>query len=328
MTNELNESKWAYGADKHPPSPDPQRPQPQRPSSPASASSEDLTRLKTGRWVPGEVNVKTDTMQLGRVDIADEPSEGASRVDPNRRQQRSSPTESLTAGGPAVGAGKPLRATDSVFDSSAESDLTSDSVSGGGSKHLDDDLDGHLDDDLDRSDSARNMIEWAVVLVASVLIALLIRAFLVQAFWIPSSSMETTLMVKDRVLVNKLGYRIGDVNRGDIVVFRKTEVEIVASPDDPKDVIKRVVALSGETVLIKDNQVIVDDQLLLEPYLDPGIVTSDFGPTVVPDGHVFVMGDNRGDSKDSRFELGPVSEDRIVGRAFFTFWPVDSLGGL
>lgn len=182
--------------------------------------------------------------------------------------------------------------------------------------------------DTDSSSSARNIVEWAAVIIASVLIALLVQRFLVQAFWIPSSSMMNTLAVQDKVFVDKMGYRIKDINRGDIVVFNKTEDEIGLRPDDPKDVIKRVIGLPGETVHIQDNQVRINGQLLREPYLASDVLTSDFGPSVIPEGHLFVMGDNREHSADSRFGLGPVSEDRVVGRAFITFWPPSRIGGL
>ncbi len=175
----------------------------------------------------------------------------------------------------------------------------------------------------------RNAIEWAVVLVAAVLLALVLRAVLLQAFYIPSPSMEDTLLVDDRVLVNKLSYRLNDISRGDIVVFHRTDAEIAASsPDDPKDVIKRVIATEGERIEIRDNQVLIDEQLLVEPYLDPNVSMADFGPQIVPDGHIFVMGDNRNLSSDSRGETGPVPEERVVGRAFFLFWPLNRLSAL
>lgn len=193
----------------------------------------------------------------------------------------------------------------------------------------DDDYDGYDEEDADEpSDTRRNAIEWAVVLVGAVLLALILRAVLLQAFWIPSPSMESTLLVKDRVLVNKISYRLHDINRGDVIVFRRTDAEIANNPELPRDVIKRVIGLSGETVAVKDNVVTIDGVTLLEPYLDEGVVTSDFGPEVVPEGHVFVMGDNRELSLDSRFETGPIAHDRVVGRAFFLFWPLDRLGSL
>jgi len=175
----------------------------------------------------------------------------------------------------------------------------------------------------------RNAIEWAVVLVAAVLLALVLRALVLQAFYIPSPSMEDTLLIQDRVLVNKLSYRFGDVGRGDIVVFHRTEDEIAtAGPDQPKDVIKRVIALGGETIEIRESKVFINDQELLEPYLEPGLVMPDFGPVTVPEGFVFVMGDNRNLSSDSRGELGPIAEERVVGRAFVLFWPVSRVSRL
>ncbi|MCP3988793.1 MAG: signal peptidase I [Actinomycetia bacterium] len=169
----------------------------------------------------------------------------------------------------------------------------------------------------------RNALEWAVVLVGAVLVALLLRASLFQAFYIPSESMETTLVIDDRVLVNKISYRLHDINRGDIVVF--------ARPDDQagdiRDLIKRVIALPGETVEGRDNEIFINGQRLSEPYLDEGVRTTDFPLEVVPEGMIFVMGDNRGESFDSRL-FGPISEDRVVGRAFVLFWPLGRAGSL
>ena len=193
---------------------------------------------------------------------------------------------------------------------------------------------GQVDSDFDEDEleaageARRNAIEWAVVLVGAVLLALILRAVLLQAFWIPSPSMESTLEVRDRVLVNKISYNLHDIHRGDVVVFRRTEAEIQANPDLPGDVIKRVIALEGETIEISDNTVTIDGLVVDEPYLDEGVFTSDFGPEQVPAGHVFVMGDNRELSLDSRFDTGPVSHDRVVGRAFFLFWPLDRMGAL
>ncbi|MEL6982791.1 MAG: signal peptidase I [Actinomycetota bacterium] len=193
---------------------------------------------------------------------------------------------------------------------------------------LQDDLDGLDDDPEPDVDTTRNLIEWAVVLVGAVLLALVLRALVLQAFWIPSPSMESTLLVRDRVLVNKVSYRVGDIGRGDVIVFRRTDEEIAQNPELPRDVIKRVIALEGETIEIIDNEVFIDGLLLREPYLDEGVVTSDFAAEEVPAGHVFVMGDNRELSLDSRFETGPVAEDRVVGRAFFLFWPLNRIGSL
>lgn len=170
----------------------------------------------------------------------------------------------------------------------------------------------------------RSLVEWALVVGGALVIALVIKTFLLQAFFIPSSSMVSTLNVGDRVLVNKVSYRVHDVNRGDIIVFERPAGE---ADSGITDLIKRVVGLPGDTVEGQNGQVLVNGQPLAEPYLDEGVVTTDFPPTEVPEGHLFMMGDNRGDSRDSRF-FGPIDESTIVGRAFFRVWPLGDISTL
>ena len=177
----------------------------------------------------------------------------------------------------------------------------------------------------------RSSIEWTLVIVGAVAVALAIKITSIQAFYIPSKSMVPTLEVGDRVLVNKWSYRVHDVNRGDIVVFERPEGET----SNIKDLIKRVIALPNETVTIADNHVMIDGKVLDEPYLPAGTLTQSVGtypcppsdPSRIPEGDVWFMGDNRTDSKDSRY-FGPVPESKIVGRAFFRLWPLDRLGAL
>lgn len=169
-----------------------------------------------------------------------------------------------------------------------------------------------------------NAVEWAVIIVGALLVALLIRAFLFQAFYIPSESMEGTLIEGDRVIVNKLSYRLHDVNRGDLIVFGRPPNE---PPTEIPELIKRVVGLSGETVEGRDGVVYIDGQRLVEPYTADGPSFGSFQAVEVPEGHVFVMGDNRNNSRDSRV-FGPVDEDLILGRAFVLVWPLDRLGFL
>ena len=188
--------------------------------------------------------------------------------------------------------------------------------------YFDDDEDDFIDVE-GTTNATRNALEWAVVLVGAVLVALLLRASLFQAFWIPSESMESTLRTNDRVLVNKVSYRLHEIHRGDIVVFVRPDDE----PGEIRDLIKRVIGLPGETIEARDNAIYINGQRLDEPYLDAGVVTGNFGPEVVPEGQVFVMGDNRGDSYDSRW-FGTVSEDRVIGRAFVLFWPINRVGSL
>ena len=175
-----------------------------------------------------------------------------------------------------------------------------------------------------RRSALRNLVEWVVVMGGALLVALLIKTFLFQAFYIPSESMEPTLTEGDRVLVNKVSYDLHDVNRGDVIVFERPPNE---PPSEIEDLIKRVVGLPGDTVEGREGGVFVNGAALPEPYLASGVTTEPFPPVEVPADAVFVMGDNRGNSRDSRV-FGPIDVDLIVGRAFVTVWPLGRLGGL
>jgi signal peptidase I len=163
---------------------------------------------------------------------------------------------------------------------------------------------------------ARNLLECALI------VALVVTKFLIQAFFIPSASMFPTLAVDDRVLVNKLSYDLHEVNRGDLVVFERPASE---ADSDVKDLIKRVVALEGDTVESIDGRLVVNGEPLDEPYVATGAETSGVDTQTIPPGHVFVMGDNREDSRDSRF-FGPLDEELIIGRAFVKVWPLTDIG--
>ncbi|MGI8711213.1 MAG: signal peptidase I [Acidimicrobiales bacterium] len=183
----------------------------------------------------------------------------------------------------------------------------------------------------------RNLLEWVGVIGGAILIALVVRTFIFQTFWIPSPSMSPTLVRNDRVLVNKLSYKVHDIHRGDVVVFERPTNE----PDNKiKDLIKRVIALPGERVSVRDGEVQIDGRSLTEPYThdlqtiyQPGCGTGDVTGIdteqglKIPAGHVFVMGDNRVNSTDGRC-FGPIDEDLVVGRAFFIIWPPAKAGGL
>jgi signal peptidase I len=168
-----------------------------------------------------------------------------------------------------------------------------------------------------RRERKRGLLEWVVVIGAAVLVAYVLRLYVVQTFYIPSGSMEPALAKNDRVVVNKLSYRLHDVHRGDIVVF-KTPPNVNPSF---KDLVKRVIALSGETVEARDGKVRVNGQPLEEKYLPAGTFTSNFAPEKVPSNSVWVMGDNRGNSEDSRV-FKSIRESTIVGRVFLRVWPV------
>jgi signal peptidase I len=183
--------------------------------------------------------------------------------------------------------------------------------------------------------------ELPVLIVVAFVVALLIKTFLLQAFYIPSASMEPTLVEGDRVLVEKVSYRLGAPERGDVVVFEKNLVIPIPGEADgslgkkigdsfrglfgfptgtEQDFIKRVMAVGGDKIEGRDGQVYVNDELVDEPYLTEGQQTSPFGPTEIPQGKIFVMGDNRNNSDDSR-NFGPIDADAVVGHAFLLIWP-------
>jgi signal peptidase I len=181
-----------------------------------------------------------------------------------------------------------------------------------------------------------------LLIVIAAVIALVLRAFVAQAFSIPSASMSPQLLVDDRVVVSKLAYELHDPNRGDIVVFDcppgagcpdtvddssvvlqglhgLLEAVGLRTPST-EEYIKRVVALPGESVEGRDGQVFVDGRRLVEPYLPDSATTSEFGPEEVEEGELWVLGDNRTNSSDSRV-FGPIDQDTVVGRATHRVWP-------
>jgi len=172
----------------------------------------------------------------------------------------------------------------------------------------------------------RNLIEWIVIIGGALLAAFLVKTFLFQAFYIPSGSMEPTLQIGDRVLVSKLSYRLGEIDRGDLIVFKRPDLPAGAEAA-VKDLIKRVIALPGETVETRDGAIYVDGKKLDEAYLPDGIFSDNIPRQEIPEGTVWVMGDIRGNSRDSRV-LGPVAIDSIHGRAFVRMWPVGDISTL
>ena len=176
--------------------------------------------------------------------------------------------------------------------------------------------------------------EWTESIIIAVILALLIRTFVAQAFKIPSGSMTPTLLVGDRIFVNKFIYgaripftdirlpMVREPRRGDIIVFK--------SPEDPKkDFVKRLVALDGETVEIKDGLVYINGETISEPdsikaiyYYNRGEHGKEGEKVKVPEGYYYVLGDNSGSSRDSRY-WGFVPKKSLVGRAMLIYWPVN-----
>ena len=160
--------------------------------------------------------------------------------------------------------------------------------------------------------------EFLEIILLSGIIVLLLNIFIVQLYWIPSPSMEPTLLVDDRVVVSKMSYWSKDPARGDIVVFK--------FPRDTKvNLIKRIIGLPGETLSVKDNRVYINNEALSEDYVPPQKKVPDFGPVLIPQGQYFMMGDNRDNSADSRV-WGFVTAEQIRGKAKFLYWPIGRVG--
>jgi signal peptidase I len=194
-------------------------------------------------------------------------------------------------------------------------------------------------------------LENVILMVITAALVLLIRSYLGSVFVIPTKSMDPTLMVGDRIVVSRLSYRLHDVRRGDIVVFqnpawkgraRRFPLNILSNlgevvgigQDEEKMLVKRVIGLPGETITEEDGKVFVDGKKIAEPYLVSTVTTDFYAKTykVLPDTY-FMLGDNRGQSADSRFFYDTtgnpapfVLKDRLVGHAFFRVWPVSRIG--
>lgn len=165
-------------------------------------------------------------------------------------------------------------------------------------------------------------VEWLVIAMCALGGALLLRTFVVQQFAVAGTSMLGTLHSGDRVLVNKLSYDVHDPRHGDVVVLKGIKASL-----EVRDLIKRVIALPGETIEYRDCQLFIDGDRITEPYLDPVLVARDHcgdSQTLIEvrPGHVFVMGDNRAASLDSRtLAIGQIPYDHLIGRAFVIVWP-------
>lgn len=183
--------------------------------------------------------------------------------------------------------------------------------------------------------AVRLLRDWVIVVVLALGAAMLVRVYVLQQFYISGPSMEMTLLENDRVLVNKMSYRLHDIHRGDIVVFDR--VTINGQQVEHTDLIKRVIGVENDTVEIQKCKVLVNGTVIDEPYIDKDVFTlptpedicriADMKKVTVPENQIFVMGDNRAQSFDSR-NFGSVPENLVVGRAFAVVWPFASIRGL
>jgi signal peptidase I len=210
-----------------------------------------------------------------------------------------------------------------------------------------DPFDSKTEEEEEASGSALSFLwELPILIFVALVVAVVIKTFLFQAFYIPSGSMIPTLELQDRVLVNKLSYVLGaEPERGDVVVFdnpfiteepeeslgekvtRNIAEALGMQTGAAEDLIKRVIGVGGDTIEIVDNTVLVNGIAIDEPYLSSTSSMPDFGPQVVPNDHIFVMGDNRSRSQDSR-RFGAIPVEDVIGRAFVRVWPFDRWGGL
>jgi len=221
--------------------------------------------------------------------------------------------------------------------------------------------DASTSDNEESSDSAEKgkglLRESFTVIVTALVLSVLVRTFLVQAFYVPSGSMENTLMTNDRIVVSKISTRITGVNRQNVIVFhdpstwlgdmpapnpynsvigRVLQIVGIVPANSGNDLVKRVIGVGGDTIECCDaaGHIIVNGKPQLnETYIKPGSRTDQVKfKVLVPEGSVFVMGDNRGNSQDSRFHLnlhnGMVPLKDVVGRVSVKIWPLDRMGGI
>jgi signal peptidase I len=196
-------------------------------------------------------------------------------------------------------------------------------------------VDGLASVEPSTSSPGKVLRDWIIVVAIALGAALLVRVYVLQQFYISGPSMESTLFENNRVLVNKLSYRLHDIHRGDVVVFdRITTSGGVIAHDD---LIKRVIGVEGDVVEIKGCEVLVNSKIISEPYLDKAVLSRptptdrcrvvDMKPITVPRNQLFVMGDNRPESFDSR-SFGTIPEKLVIGRAFAIVWPFGRIATL
>ena len=183
-----------------------------------------------------------------------------------------------------------------------------------------------------RRSRQRSLVEWLIVIVVAILVSLLIRTYVFQTFFIPSGSMEPTLQIGDRIIVNKLSVEFGTIHVGDILVFKAPPLVKSTGPngcgDDVADLVKRVIATPGQTLYSKGNTIYVDGKPLAQPWTHVGVIgIRPIKKQTVKPNHYFMMGDNEPNSCDSRY-WGQLPRSDVIGKAFVRIWPLSRLGWL
>lgn len=175
---------------------------------------------------------------------------------------------------------------------------------------------------MEKKSLYKEIQDWLVAIVIAAVLAFVIRTFIVEPYLVDGPSMRPTLYTDERLIVNKFTYWFHSPERGDVIVFKFPS-------DQKKDFIKRVIAIPGDTIEIKDGHVILNGQILKELYILNDPIQGTYSQATVPAGHVFAMGDNRNNSEDSRYkEVGFVPYELIKGKALFIFWPFDKFKSL
>lgn len=172
----------------------------------------------------------------------------------------------------------------------------------------------------------RWIVEWLGIILVALSAAFLIRAYVFQTFYIPSVSMVPTLQVGDRIIVSKLSTAFGDINRGDVIVFKHPPREQCGGDTGPNsDLVKRIIGMPGDELTSRNNTIYVNGKKLVENWQHEPNLGSDIGYVKVPKGQYFMMGDNRPSSCDSRM-WGTLPESLIVGKVVLRIWPLSHFG--
>ena len=177
------------------------------------------------------------------------------------------------------------------------------------------------------SPSVTRLVEWAAIIGVAVALSLVVRVYVFQTFYIPSGSMEPTLLIGDRIIIDKLAVDFGTINRGDVVVFHAPPAVASQCGDADADLVKRVVAIPGDHISSTGDSIVINGTVLQERWSHNEPLGPAIHPTTVKSGEYFVVGDNHNNSCDSRF-WGMVPRSNMIGKVFLRVWPLNRLSWL